>query len=80
MKAALLAAHRNRQVVTMDELEYAKDKILLGTARRSMVMSEEEKRLTAYHESGHVVIALHCADSDRFTKRRLFLMVLLLAL
>ena len=67
-EAALLAAHRNRQVVTMDELEYAKDKILLGTARRSMVMSDEEKRLTAYHESGHVVIALHCADSDPIHK------------
>lgn len=67
-EAALLAAYRNREKVSMEELESAKDKVLMGTERRSMVITEEEKRLTAYHEGGHAVVALHCPDSDPIHK------------
>ena len=63
-EAALLAARRNKQVVGMQEFEDAKDKVMMGAERRSMVMSDQEKRLTAYHEAGHAVVALHCAASD----------------
>ena len=55
-EAALLAARINKRSVHMAELEKAKDKVLMGTERRSMVMSEEEKRLTAYHEAGHTIV------------------------
>jgi cell division protease FtsH len=55
-EAALFAARANRRVVGMDEFEKAKDKIMMGAERRSMVMSEEEKRLTAYHEAGHAIV------------------------
>jgi cell division protease FtsH len=58
-EAALLAARANKRVVTMYEFESAKDKVLMGSERRSMVMSEEEKELTAYHEAGHALVALH---------------------
>ena len=51
-EAALFAARANRRTVGMEEFEKAKDKIMMGTERRSMVMTEEEKRLTAYHEAG----------------------------
>ncbi|MDE2088641.1 MAG: ATP-dependent zinc metalloprotease FtsH [Gammaproteobacteria bacterium] len=57
-EAALFAARTNKRLVDMDDLEKAKDKIMMGTERRSMVMSEEEKRLTAYHESGHAIVGL----------------------
>ena len=57
-EAALLAARKNRRVVSMREFEDAKDKVMMGPERRSMVMSEEEKRLTAYHEAGHALIML----------------------
>lgn len=57
-EAALLAARRNKRVVTMRELEDAKDKVMMGTERRSMVMSEEERRNTAYHEAGHALVGL----------------------
>lgn len=67
-EAALLAARRNRKVVTMTELEDAKDKVLMGVERKSMVMKEEEKKLTAYHEAGHAVVALHCEASDPIHK------------
>ena len=67
-EAALLAAYRNRSEVSMAELENAKDKVLMGTERKSMVMTAEEKKLTAYHESGHAVLSLHCADSDPIHK------------
>jgi len=67
-EAALLAARRNRRVVSMQELEDAKDKVMMGTERRSMVMSEEEKRLTAYHEGGHAIAALHTPASDPIHK------------
>ncbi len=55
-EAALFAARRNKRLVDMDDFEMAKDKIMMGSERRSMVMDEEEKRNTAYHESGHALI------------------------
>jgi cell division protease FtsH len=55
-EAALFAARANKTLVTMEEMEKAKDKIMMGTERRTMVMSEEEKKLTAYHESGHAIV------------------------
>ena len=67
-EAALLAARRNRRVIAMAELEDAKDKVMMGAERRSMVMGEEERKLTAYHESGHAVAALHCTESDPIHK------------
>ncbi len=67
-EAALLAARRNRRTVSMSELEEAKDKVMMGSERRSMVMTEEEKRLTAYHESGHAVVAFHSPASDPIHK------------
>ncbi|MEO0411948.1 MAG: ATP-dependent zinc metalloprotease FtsH [Pseudomonadota bacterium] len=63
-EAALLAARKGKRMVTMQDLEEAKDKVMMGTERRSMVMSEEEKTLTAYHEGGHALVALHCPASD----------------
>ena len=71
-EAALLAARKGRRTVSMAEFEEAKDKVMLGSERRSMVMTDEEKRLTAYHEAGHAVVALHCPASTRSTKPRLF--------
>ncbi|RJF80747.1 ATP-dependent metallopeptidase FtsH/Yme1/Tma family protein [Oleomonas cavernae] len=67
-EAALLAARKGRRVVTMDEFESAKDKVMMGTERRSMVMSEEEKRNTAYHEAGHALIMLHIPSHDPLHK------------
>ncbi len=67
-EAALLAARKNKKVVTMLELEEAKDKVMMGVERKSMLMSEEEKRLTAYHEGGHALVALHCPSSDPIHK------------
>ena len=55
-EAALFAARRNKRLVDMDDFEMAKDKIMMGSERRSLVMDEEEKRNTAYHESGHALI------------------------
>ena len=55
-EAALFAARANKRLVDMDDLDKAKDKIMMGTERRSMVMSEEEKKLTAYHEAGHAIV------------------------
>jgi cell division protease FtsH len=63
-EAALFAARRNARVVEMQDFEKAKDKILMGAERKSMVMSEEEKRNTAYHESGHAVVAKLLPKSD----------------
>ncbi len=57
-EAALLAARRSKRMVTQGEFEDAKDKVMMGAERRSMVMSDEEKRLTAYHEAGHAVVGL----------------------
>lgn len=67
-EAALLAARRNKRVVTMADFEYAKDKVMMGAERRSMVMSEEEKKMTAYHEAGHAICTLHCPASDPIHK------------
>ncbi|CBS86182.1 ATP-dependent zinc metalloprotease FtsH [Azospirillum lipoferum] len=63
-EAALLAARIGKRVVGMAEFEAAKDKVMMGAERRSMVMTEDEKKLTAYHEAGHAICAIHCADSD----------------
>ena len=63
-EGALLAARRNKRFVTMQEMEDAKDKVLMGIERKSMVMNEEEKKLTAYHEAGHAIVAIHSKESD----------------
>ena len=63
-EAALLAARRGKRVVGMEEFEDAKDKVLMGAERKSMVMSEDEKKLTAYHEAGHALVALNEPASD----------------
>ena len=63
-EAALFAARRNKRLVGMEELELAKDKIMMGAERKSMVMSEKEKRNTAYHESGHAIIGLVMPEHD----------------
>ena len=67
-EAALLAARRGKKHVGMDELEESKDKVMMGAERRSMVMSEEEKKLTAYHEAGHAIVALNLPDADPIHK------------
>jgi cell division protease FtsH len=67
-ESALLAARKNKRIVTMSDLEEAKDKVMMGAERRSMVMNEEEKTLTAYHEGGHAVIALYEPTSDPIHK------------
>jgi len=63
-EAALFAARANRRTVTMEEFEKAKDKIMMGAERRSMVMSDAEKKLTAYHEAGHAIVGLSVPDHD----------------
>ena len=63
-EAALMAARRGKRVVTKDEFEDAKDKIMMGAERRSMVMTEEEKKLTAYHEAGHALVAINVNATD----------------
>ena len=67
-EAALLAARKGRRTVSNSEFEEAKDKVMMGSERRSMVMTEEEKRLTAYHEAGHAVVAINCPASDPIHK------------
>jgi len=67
-EAALLAARRNKRVVAMEEFEDAKDKVMMGSERKSMVMSDEEKKLTAYHEAGHAIVAIHEPESDPIHK------------
>jgi cell division protease FtsH len=67
-EAALLAARRGKRLVAMQEFEDAKDKVLMGTERKSMVMTEDEKRMTAYHEAGHAVVALNEPASDPIHK------------
>ena len=67
-EAALLAARKNKRIVTMSDLEEAKDKVMMGAERRSMVMSEDEKKLTAYHEGGHAIVALYEKASDPIHK------------
>ena len=63
-EAALFAARENARDVRMDFFERAKDKIMMGSERRSMIMSEDEKKLTAYHESGHAIVGLSVPDHD----------------
>jgi cell division protease FtsH len=63
-EAALMAARRNKRMVTQHEFEDAKDKVMMGSERRSLVMTEEEKLLTAYHEGGHAIVALKVGATD----------------
>ena len=63
-EAALLAARRNKRMVTQSEFEEAKDKVMMGAERRSLAMSEDEKKLTAYHEAGHALVAINVPKSD----------------
>ena len=63
-EAALLAARMGKRVVAMFEFEHAKDKVMMGTERRSLVMSEDEKRMTAFHEAGHAICAMHNPECD----------------
>ena len=67
-EGALLAARQNKRLVTMADLEAAKDKVLMGAERRSMVMSEDDKRLTAYHEAGHTLVGLKVPGNDPLHK------------
>ena len=63
-EAALLAARANEKYVSMEQLDRAKDKVMMGTERKSMVISEEERKLTAYHEAGHAIVGLSVQDHD----------------
>ena len=63
-ESALIAARGNKKFVNMDDLEKAKDKIMMGTERKSLVMSEDEKKLTAYHEAGHAIVGLSIDGHD----------------
>ena len=63
-EAALLAARENKKYVSMEQLDRAKDKVMMGTERKSMVISEEERKLTAYHEAGHAIVGLSVQDHD----------------
>ncbi|WP_102958533.1 ATP-dependent zinc metalloprotease FtsH [Mangrovicella endophytica] len=67
-EAALMAARRAKRLVTMLEFEDAKDKVMMGAERRSMAMTEEEKRLTAYHEAGHALVGIHEPFNDPLHK------------
>src|SRR5438067_2391900 len=67
-EAALLAARRNKGAVDMNDLEDAKDKVMLGLERKSMVLSDEERRLTAYHEAGHALVSLKVPGLDPLHK------------
>ena len=67
-EAALLAARRNKRLVAMQEFEDAKDKVMMGAERRSMVMTEDEKRMTAYHEAGHALVSVFEPASDPIHK------------
>ncbi len=67
-EAALMAARRNKRMVTQLEFEDAKDKVMMGPERRSMVMTEEEKKLTAYHEAGHAIVGLNVPAHDPLHK------------
>ncbi|MGN6356805.1 MAG: ATP-dependent zinc metalloprotease FtsH [Novosphingobium sp.] len=67
-EAALLAARRNKRLVAMQEFEDAKDKVMMGAERRSMVMTEDEKKMTAYHEAGHAIVSVNEPASDPIHK------------
>ncbi|MEM8593003.1 MAG: ATP-dependent zinc metalloprotease FtsH, partial [Pseudomonadota bacterium] len=67
-ESALMAARVGRRFVTMEDFENAKDKVMMGAERRSMVMTEDEKKLTAYHEAGHAVVGLYVPQHDPIHK------------
>jgi cell division protease FtsH len=67
-EAALMAARAGKRVVTMFDFEQSKDKVMMGAERRSMVMTEEEKTMTAYHEGGHAIVNIHVAGNDPLHK------------
>lgn len=67
-EGALMAARKGKKAVTMLDFELAKDKVMMGAERRSMVMTDAEKRLTAYHEAGHAIVAFYSPDSDPIHK------------
>ena len=67
-EAALLAARMGKRLVAMKEFELAKDKVMMGAERKSMVMTEEEKKATAYHEAGHALVSLHVDGCDPLHK------------
>ena len=67
-EAALLAARKGKRLVAMREFEEAKDKVMMGAERKSMVMTEEEKKSTAYHEAGHALVSLHVEGCDPLHK------------
>ncbi len=67
-EGALMAAKANQKMVTMQNLEDAKDKIMMGSERKSMVMQKDEKELTAYHEAGHAIVAINSKNSDPIHK------------
>ena len=67
-EAALLAARRGKKLVTMKEMEEAKDKVMMGAERKSMVIRDDEKKLTAYHEAGHAVVTINSLASDPIHK------------
>jgi len=67
-EAALKAARSDKRLVTMDDFEFAKDKVMMGSERRSMIMTDEEKALTAYHEAGHAIVGLNVPDHDPIHK------------
>ncbi|HUF57383.1 MAG TPA: AAA family ATPase, partial [Thermohalobaculum sp.] len=67
-EAALLAARADKRLVTMEDFENAKDKVMMGAERRSMIMTEEEKKLTAYHEAGHAIVGLNVPKHDPIHK------------
>jgi cell division protease FtsH len=67
-EAALLAARRKKRLVAMQEFEDAKDKVMMGSERRSMVMTDDEKKMTAYHEAGHALVGLNEPASDPIHK------------
>ena len=67
-EAALLAARKNRKKITMHDFEEAKDKVMMGTERKSLILSEEEKRTTAYHEAGHALVGWMMPEADPIHK------------
>ena len=67
-EAALAAARADKRLVTMDDFEFAKDKVMMGSERRSMVMTEEEKTMTAYHEAGHAIVGWYVPQHDPIYK------------
>ena len=67
-ESALIAAKNNQKVVTMQNMEDAKDKIMMGSERKKIAMDQDEKDLTAYHEAGHAIVAINCPNSDPIHK------------